>query len=126
MGMYTEIYINVDLKEDIPKEVLAVLEAMCNHDTEAYALLGLPHRWGYLFGNGSYYTPSTSVSNLTYDDITKQYSLLGKGDIKNYENEIEAFFKWLMPYIDAYEGEFIGYSRYEEDDIPTLYFKKGE
>lgn len=126
MGMYTEIYVNVDLKDGIPKEVLAVLEAMCSRDTEAYALLGLPRRWAFLFGNGSYYTPSTWVAKLTYDDISGQYSLLGKGDIKNYQNEIEEFFEWLMPYIDTNEGAFIGYSRYEEDDVPTLYFKKGE
>jgi len=25
-----------------------------------------------------------------------------------------------MPWIDAYEGNFIGYMRYEEDDMPTL------
>jgi hypothetical protein len=27
-----------------------------------------------------------------------------------------------MPYVDGYPGEFIGYSRYEEDQKPTLIF----
>jgi len=30
-----------------------------------------------------------------------------------------------MPYIDTCEDEFIGYSRYEETDVPELYFKAG-
>lgn len=29
MGMYTEIYVNVDLKRDTPEEVIHVLKAMC-------------------------------------------------------------------------------------------------
>jgi hypothetical protein len=29
MGMYTEIYVNVDLKQETPDEVLNVLKAMC-------------------------------------------------------------------------------------------------
>lgn len=123
MGMYTEIYINVDLKEDIPGDVLNILKAMCGEGDEA-ALEGKPSRWSMLFHDMSYYTPRTSCANLTYDEISKQWSLLGKGDIKNYEGEIEAFFEWIMPYIDAYEGDFIGYKRYEECQEPTLiYFK---
>jgi len=126
MGVYTEIYVNVDLKKDTPEEVIEVLSAMCFPDCLQNKLEGFPVRWAYLFGNGSYYTPNTSARYLRYDDISKQYSLLGKGDIKNYQGEIEEFFEWLMPYIDSSEGDFIGYSRYEEDDVPTLYFKKGE
>jgi hypothetical protein len=30
MGMYTEIYINVDLKPETPDEVINTLKAMCN------------------------------------------------------------------------------------------------
>jgi len=125
MGMYTEIYVNVDLKKDLPKEVLGTLFAMCGEEQYSHYLLGRPRRWRFLFGNGSYYTPSTCVGNLTYDSISDQYSLLGKGDIKNYQGEIEEFFEWIMPYIDTCEDEFIGYSRYEETDVPELYFKAG-
>jgi hypothetical protein len=44
-------------------------------------------------------------------------------DIKNYENEIKQFFTWLMPYIDAEKGDFIGYTRFEEEKKPRLIFK---
>ena len=119
MGMYTEIFVNVDLKAETPDEVLAVLRAMCGEGDQS-ALAGKPNRWNRLFNNGSYYLPLTSCAKLTYDKIAGHWSLLGKGDIKNYENEIEQFFAWLMPHVEAGDGEFIGYSRYEEAEVPTL------
>lgn len=126
MGMYTEIYVNVNLRENTPPEVIAVLKAMCGGEDKT-PLDGKPGRWRCLFGNGSYYTPLTSCANLTWDEIAKQWSLLGKGDIKNYEGEIEAFFAWLMPYVDGEEGDFVGYKRYEESQTPELvYLANGE
>jgi hypothetical protein len=125
MGMYTEIYINVDLKKDTPDDVIGVLKAMCDMlpDQECSDVLAdYPYRWFSLFSNMSYYTPFTNCRFLEFDDISKKWSLLGKGDIKNYDNEIEKFFEWIMPYVDGYPGDFIGYSRYEEDQKPTLMF----
>jgi len=125
MGMYTEIYINVDLKKDTPDDVIRVLKAMCDMllDQECDDVLAdYPYRWTSLFSNMSYYTPSTNCKFLEFDDISKKWSLLGKGDIKNYNMEIEEFFEWIMPWIDGYPGDFIGYSRYEEDQKPTLMF----
>ena len=126
MGMYTEIYVNVDLKEDTPIEVIKVLEAMCEGDMLSEYLVDKPRRWSYLFNNGSYYTPRTSCANITFDGIAGAYSLIGKGDIKNYDSEIQKFFEFIMPWVDAQEGEFIGYSRYEEELLPRLLLKTGE
>lgn len=126
MGMYTEIYVNVDLKRETPDNVLQVLKAMCGQldpEKEEEVLKGLPDRWLGLFYNGSYYVPSTSCRFLQFDPFSHHWSLLGKGDIKNYGQEIEAFFEWIMPWIRATPGEFIGYKRYEEDLTPKLYFK---
>jgi len=125
MGMYTEIFVNVDLKQNTPEDVIDTLKAMCffvpisddEHDT---ALADKPGRWNYLFSDGSYYTPNTSCRNFTFDDISGSYSLLGKGDIKNYNGEIEEFFEFIAPHVE--DIGFIGYSRYEEADVPTLYF----
>ena len=119
MGMYTEIYVNVDLKENTPQSVLGVLKAICDKNAEAECLKDKPERWAYLFNNGSYYTPSTEVAILSYDDIGKRWSLLGKGDIKNYAGEIEAFFEFIKPWCD---NEFVGYFRYEADREPTLIY----
>lgn len=119
MGMYTEIFVNVDLKPETPEEVLAVLRAMCGDDNKA-PLDDKPYRWRMLFSNGSYYTPYTNCANLTFDKIAGHWSLLGKGDIKNYECEIESFFAWLMPWIKGDEGDFIGYKRYQESQTPEV------
>jgi hypothetical protein len=70
----------------------------------------------------SYYTPSTCCHSLTCDSTTKSWSLLGKGDIKNYAGEIQKFFEWIIPYVDGCPGDFIGYSRHEENRKPTLFF----
>lgn len=122
MGMYTEIYVNVDLKPETPPEIIETIRAMCEHKKESPLLIGKPTRWCYLFNNGSYYTPYTSCSHLTYDMGTSRYSLIAKGDLKNYEEEIEKFFTWLIPHIDGESGDFIGYKRYEENKEPTLIY----
>lgn len=129
MGMYTEIYVNVDLRRDTPEEVIHVLKAMCGKldpEIEEEALKDFPDRWCMLFSDCSYYTPRTFCKYLEFDSISNQWSLLGKGDIKNYGCEIEQFFEWLSPHIDAWDGDFIGYKRHEEDQVPLMLFKKGD
>jgi hypothetical protein len=125
MGMYTEIYVNVDLKATTPDEVITVLKAMCgklDKEAERKALKNSPDRWCCLFSDGSFYTPRTHCKFLERDTISNQWSLLGKGDTKNYGAEIQKFFEWISPWVDGDEGDFIGYSRYEEDQQPQLYF----
>jgi hypothetical protein len=121
MGMYTEIYVNVDFKKDIPEDFLDCLKKICDKDFLG-PIEGKPQRWSFLFCDMSYYTPNTCVSNLTYDRTHGFWSLLGKGDIKNYENEIEQFFEWIKPWVEGSPGDFIGYLRYEEEQVPTLIF----
>lgn len=121
MGMYTEIFVNVDLKENTPKEVIEVLKAMCDKDHESPHLLGRPQRWAFLFNDSSFYLPCTECGVLTYNNIRKAYSLIAKGDIKNSSGEIEEFFEFIKPWC---EDEFIGYTRYEEDREPTLIYSR--
>lgn len=82
MGMYTEIYVNVDLKKETPDEIIQVLKAMCgqlDREKENEVFENLPDRWLGLFYNGSYYVPSTSCRFLRFDNISNRWSLLGKG-----------------------------------------------
>lgn len=119
MGMYTEIFANADLKPETPQHVLDVLRAICEQDDSSPCLKGYPYSWVCLFSNGSYYTPLTQCSTLSYDEIAGRYSIIGKGDIKNYNREIESFFEFIKPWC---EPGFIGYHRYEEFREPTLVF----
>lgn len=123
MGMYTEIYVNVDFKDDTPDDVINTVRAICNQDHESSFLKDKPNRWFMLFNNGSCYHTLTSVANLTFDKIGGHWSLLGKGDIKNYENEIQEFFDFIKPWC---ENDFIGYYRYEESRTPTLVYSRDE
>lgn len=121
MGMYTEIYVNMDFKTETPPEVISVLQAMCAQDDSAECLKDKPRRWSHLFNNGSFYTPNTECANLTFCEISNSYSLLAKGDIKNYEGEIEQFFDFVKPWCDDPDS-FIGYYRYEEAREPVLVY----
>ena len=58
MGMYTEIYVNVDLIEEAPQEVIDTLKMMCDDKCtyDDFKKTGHPDRWYSLFCNGSYYT----------------------------------------------------------------------
>ena len=73
---------------------------------------------------GSYYFTGTANSNIQYRNIDKEIVLHIDTDFKNYGDEIEYFLDWIAPYIDAYDNEFLGYSRCEETNNPTLYFFK--
>ena len=119
MGMYTEIYVNADLKKETPQDVIDVISAICEKNYEAKCLIGKPSMWGWLFNNGSYYLPLTECGKITKDSVSGIYSFIGKGDIKNYEGEIEQFFNFIKPWC---EGEFIGYYRYEESREPVLVY----
>jgi hypothetical protein len=81
-------------------------------------------RWEMIGKCCSYYFTPFSTTELRFDNISKSYYIISRSDLKNYDGEIEAFFDWIMPYIANREGSFIGYSRYEEDETPTIYLKK--
>ncbi len=130
MGMYTEMFICSKLKEDTPNEVINVLDYMFNFEEGKECPKGLEHdffrtsRWSVIGKCCSYYHVPFITRHFKIDDLSKSYYLLSRSDIKNYDNEIELFFDWIMPYLDKQDGEFIGYSRYEEDLEPKLYYKR--
>ena len=68
----------------------------------------------------SYYFDGTTNSKIVFDDISKCYKVNIRANLKNYDDEIEKFLIWLAPYMDTLG--FIGYTRYEEYDDPTLIY----
>ena len=129
MGMYTELHFNSELKEDVPKQVLEVLEFMVgNNETEPNPPsheLFQDTRWAYMLRCDSYYFDADTRSTLRFDKIGNCYYLCIRCNLKNYADEIEKFLDWIMPYLAKEEDDFLGFSRYEETEEPTLiYFKK--
>ena len=62
-----------------------------------------------------------SQKTFAYDDNGDSWCLTSISNLKNYEGEIAKFLMWLAPYIET-DG-FLGFTRYEEYDTPTLIYK---
>lgn len=134
MGMYTEIVVGVRLKKGTPKEVMDILSVLVGY-TDASGL-DLPshgffktNRWKYIVRSCSYYFPVHSAHSRLVDDGRGNIFLDARASLKNYDSEIEKFFDWLLPYVEAHYGcgkTLMGYSRYEENGYPILYFKDNE
>ena len=128
MGMYTEIHFNAELKKDTPEEVINILKYMVGDIKEKPSRpvhdLFCCSRWKWLFTMDSYYFDADTHSTLRYDDISNAYYLCVRSNLKNYDSEIELFIDWIDPYLYKIKGDFLGFSRYEEFEEPTLIYKK--
>ena len=131
--MYTEIYVKAVLKEDVNINVIDVLKYMLGMDNIELEDLILPNHslfttnnWHYMLRSGSYYHVPYVVSLFEYNNISENYYLVVRSDFKNYQGEVEKFFDWISPHVEK-DGDktFIGYSLYEEDDEPKLYYVEG-
>lgn len=127
MGMYTEIYVKISLKEDAPQQVIDILSYMMGEGEEPSELpsheLFIKSRWHFMLRCSSHYHMPSCVGKFWYNDIASQWFLLNRSDLKNYENEIESFFDWISPYAEQNsEKQFIGYELYEEENEPTMYY----
>lgn len=120
MGMYTELVLKVRLTGDAPRDIInhmfgdgpepATLPAHAFFKTQ---------RWDFIGKSSSFYHHPEALSSFLSSDY-----LFSRSDLKNYGNEIALFIDWLQPYIDAEPGYCIGWEWYEEDDVPTLLYKK--
>ena len=128
MGMYTELVLNIELRDNISGAALAVLCGMVNGadntvPDRSHELFDTD-RWRWMLRSGShYFIPEATAKLLSYDYCSAKH-LSVRCDLKNSSGEIEAFLEWLAP---SAEDGFAGYKRYEEDDDPTLvYFDSGK
>ena len=124
MGMYTELVLKCQIKEDAPSEVKAVIAHMFGgaerpDSLPSHEFFSLS-RWDGIGGCSSFYHHPEVVNSYPKFDYTEASYIFSRSDIKNYGGEIESFIDWLKPYIYAFEGQCIGWSWYEEDLQPTL------
>lgn len=126
--MYTELIFGASLKSDTPNEVIEALKYMLGETEEKPKDFPLPDgRCEWLFQGGSYYFGvSSPVNKLFFDEVTKNYTLSTRSNIKNYESEIEEFLNWIEPYIEFGSGNKDMYAIviYEDEEEPTIYYKK--
>lgn len=128
MGMYTELHFNAELKSDLDPGVYDLLRYMTGQsETEPAALpdheLFEGDRWRFMLQCDSYYFPAVTCSRLYLDRTSRDsYYLCIRCNLKNYEGEIEAFLDWVRPHLWAFEGDFLGFHRYEGTETPTLIY----
>ena len=134
MGMYTEVAIGVEFKEDVPQAVVDVLSWMADKDTAIDAAppplpdhpLFKTDRWKWMLrSGGSYYFDAQPCLVWRKDDIGRCWFLTVWTSIKNYSNEWRLFLEFVAPHLAYEDRKFIGHYRYEEDDDPTLLYADG-
>jgi hypothetical protein len=128
MGMHTKFHLQAELKEDVPEEVIKHLQWMLGQAYRPQPFIDHPlfqdTRASWMLNCSSAYFPAVDHSTLyvRYD----RWHLNVDCDFKNYSDEVAKFTDWIMPYVEAPIGEFLGYSMYEEHDEfqpPELIFK---
>ena len=125
MGMYTELVMACELPNNTPENTINIIQYMLGNIEEKPEIEDNPlfdtSRWTYMLNSSSYYfIKSRSNSYLRYDEIAKQYILSIWCNLKNYDEEIDKFLNWIVNYTTSYG--FVGYTRYEEFDNPTLIY----
>ena len=127
MGMYTEIIFGAGLKRNLSEEIVDIIKRMISgeayKDVPNHPYFKSERSW-LLCSGGSYYFPGTIEPKFWYDNISKQWYLHFRTNIKNYDSEIEKFLDWIKPYIEDGCGRknFYAIVTYEEDDEPTIYY----
>lgn len=103
MGMYIEFVCVIELKKDMLKEVINILNNMIEgedrYDIILFYLFFECCRWRWLFIMDSYFFLGRSNMMFEYDDIVKIYYLIIRSNLKNYDDEINKFLNWIKLYI---------------------------
>jgi hypothetical protein len=125
MGMYTELNLKVQLKDNISEEYLKVfrymfdpkvgkeLEFIPNHDL----FKAENQRWEWMVQGRSAYFESKG-SSFKYESDYKEMIL--SFNIKNYEYEIQKFINWIIPFCSNDLKEEVGALQYEEMNEPII------
>ncbi|MEN6533260.1 MAG: hypothetical protein ABFD89_06325 [Bryobacteraceae bacterium] len=125
MGMYTELLLKAQLKDEAPDSVRGVLRFLFNKGAEPEELPNHPFftldRWSQIGRcSSAYHIPWTDSH---YDE---EYGyIFSRSDLKNYSGEIDALLSWIAPYLRGEDGMCIGWSWYEESIQPTLLILSG-
>lgn len=138
MGMYTKVSFIIPIKTNTPKKIREILIALIEGDLEEH--MELPKhkffettRFHYFARTDSFYFTGTSNSAVKYpfrdwrDGGSETIVLHIDSDFKHYDEEIELFLDWVKDYMEIPTSGFIGYTLYEMDERPTLWFiRSGE
>lgn len=122
MGMYTELIFGASLKKDTPDEVIETLQILCG-------IKDVPENFDYpkrnpFYAQSYYFGVSSSIPFMYFDDTCKTWIVSTRGNVKNYDNDIEYFLEWIKPHIESGSGirDMYAIVTYEEASEPTIYY----
>lgn len=124
MGMYTEFYFRAFLKEEASEladwlESEKPWEGVKFDDHEFFSCA----RWVSIFCSGGAVYQHSHPKIFRRVPYSGECELFIHSSLKNYCSEIDQFLDWIRPFVsDRYGDMFLGYTLYEEDDVPTLHF----
>ena len=129
MGMYTEVFFRAVLRDDTPAEIIDLISKWIEGVEGDPLEADLPDhplfscaRWRVLpIMNSDYHlSGGATLARLPWGT---HLVFTFHSSIKNYGGEAEKFFDWISPYTKGHGGEFLGYTLYEEDDVPILFVR---
>lgn len=128
MGMYTELNLAVQFKQDSPKSFISSISYMAQDSEGVERMIDFPTEhalfgtgsWDWMLRGGSYYFDAKPNLIWKFDEITNTWFLTFVANIKNYSKEWQRFLEYIEPHIGT-KG-YIGTYRYEEDEDPTLLY----
>jgi hypothetical protein len=127
MGTYTELVCAFALHTNTPHRTLDLLLYMTGlSDAEPSELPDHPlfnqTRWAQMLQSDSVFFEGDARSVLRLEEFDGQHRVTIRCNFKNYDDEIAKFIDWITPCVDALPGDFLGYSRAETTEVPTLLF----
>ncbi|MBN7428736.1 hypothetical protein IUS39_23965 [Mycobacteroides abscessus subsp. massiliense] len=132
MGNYTELFVRVELRKDAPEAVLAALAAYAKGDPVIpggladHEFFDSPD-WDRVLSMGDYVTPTAQQPVqfwLDERDNPDQWRLIVHCSAKNYHGSFEKFLDWIIPFVDARPGKFLGYVLNEDnaDELRLIFY----
>lgn len=134
--MYTELLIKSDIIRELPENVKYILDFLFNpssnidiwdENMKIKLDISLPdheffkcERWDQIGRCNSYYHIPASCN---FFDGSYLFS---RSDLKDYDNEINFFIDWVMPYLEEEEGKLLGWKWYEEWNEPEFIYMKNK
>lgn len=133
MGMYTELNMTFEIREDAPEDFVRTLRSMLedgepNNYGQTHRLFSLESaRWKWMLRFSSDSFAANQARSMMWKDEGEDptWHVVILCSFRNYEGEVEAFVDWVTPYIVGYRGDFLGYSRLEAYREPELIYLGG-
>jgi hypothetical protein len=127
MGTYTELVCAFALRGNTPPQVIGILLYMTGQSKIEPA--ELPQHpifstagWESMLRSSSAYFKGDAHSTVRLDKYSGEYSVTIRCNFTDHDDELLKFIDWISDYMQALGGDFLGYSRAETTQVPTLIY----